>query len=213
MNLFLRAVIATIVSIIVAMISVGILQANDMSTGALPPFLFMIAWPLAFFLLPQPDDQSSQKQSEPIPVRSNNPAPVQSNNIDKPDWADIKEYDKRVSAALELIEPLGEPWVTRFADRVLDSDPKDRNTEAIAQQILDEHENSLRLSENESINKAYAEVKEAYGDFGATEFKRLYNLVGDSLDIEKAVISIKGKHVNKEATYFLGKKINPSSDC
>ena len=72
----------------------------------------------------------------------------------------------------------------------MDSDPKDRNANAIAQQILDDYEIGLRISENEAINAAYAEIKEAYGEFGTTEFIRLYDLVGDSLDIEKAVISI-----------------------
>ena len=111
-------------------------------------------------------------------------------DYDVSQWDVIKNYDKSAATVLTRIQPLGEPWVDDFIKRVMDCDPKVRNVDAIAEQVLLEYAKSLRISENETINAAYSEVKNKYGTAGAQHFKRIYDLVGDAMDIEKATTEI-----------------------
>jgi hypothetical protein len=135
-----------------------------------------------------------------VAVPTNNPELYLSNDLEvEPDldtsaWATIKEYDKNVSQALKKITPLGEGWVVEFGNRIMAADPKVRDANEIAEQVVEEYQNSQRISEVDEINAAYAEVKSNFGKYGEAQFEKLYSLVGDAMDISKAMASIESQY-------------------
>ncbi len=139
--------------------------------------------PTSTISLTRTDLLQNSVSKEPV-VSSSEP------DVDVSTWARIREYDKSVSAAFEQIKPLGEPWVSNFVNQVVAITPKDRDADAIAKQICNDYEKNLRISENDAINAAYAEVNTKYGALGKEEFKEIYAVVGDAMDLETVLTNI-----------------------
>jgi hypothetical protein len=207
MPLWLRILLAAVIWMVVALIVVAVLQTKGSPFQGPPVILGTLA--AGLFLVfargstnsqsaPLPVNQSAPlpvNQSAPLPVNQSAPLPVKpsakrSPDLDTSAWATIKEYDKNVSQALKKITPLGEGWVVEFGNRIMAADPKVRDANEIAEQVVEEYQNSLKISEVEEINAAYAEVKSNFGKFGEAQFEKLYSLVGDAMDISKAMASI-----------------------
>lgn len=118
-------------------------------------------------------------------------------NDDRSQWDIIKEHDARVLDALTRIRPLGTVCMELFKSRVLAIEPNERDIDAIAEEVISEFEKSFLISDVEAINSAYKNVTVEFGEFGARLFKKIYEAVGNHMDIDKVVDEIEEEYHSK----------------
>ena len=135
---------------------------------------------------PQPKERAPQHEGAETGIAN-------ARRYDRQAWETLQQLDPSVAPALKRIEPLGNKWVDEFAFRVTSSSVDQRNVAEISEAIVGEHTASQKISTVEAINEGYQKADQLYGEAGAAKFKEMYQIVGDNLDVARALEELKVK--------------------
>ena len=108
------------------------------------------------------------------------------------EWKILIEYDPRVGEAFESIRDLRAQYRVRFAENLLALPAKDRDPKAVATALRQDQEKEDYISDREDIRVAFGQAR-AMCPEAAEEFRRIYEVVGDSIDASHVLEKLKVK--------------------
>jgi len=130
--------------------------------------------------------RATAKETATKPVEGKANIVTENSVLKSEKWRILREYDEVVAKAFEDFESLGEEYQIRFAEKVVNVEPGDRNVELIVKSIYEAYKAEYRISDREEINQAYKQMFEI-NDNAAEEFRNVIETLGDQVDIESIV--------------------------
>ena len=119
---------------------------------------------------------------------------VNSSVVHRNDWSDefriLHEYDPLVAECHEGASNLGENYVRRFREEVVGD--RKRAIE-ILDQLIDEHEATIRPFASDRLNEALAEARERGKDV-EEEFVRVIEVLGEDADLDHVMATLREKY-------------------
>jgi hypothetical protein len=145
-----------------------------------------------------------------IDIELNEPVDSLQTLMQSEEWKLLERYNTKASKYLNEMRELGVVYQALFVERVISQENKD--LDAVRAAIYSEFDKRFAISGKVEINDSLRKMYNLYGDEGASYFIRIYNVIGDELNIDKLESDIKSSQAKSVLNKSEQNSAQPSSD-